>query len=36
MGNLTVKQQRIYDFILAFTDQHGYPPRCGRSARRWA
>ena len=25
MGNLTVKQQRIYDFILAFTDQHGYP-----------
>ena len=26
MGNLTVKQQRIYDFILAFTDQHGYPP----------
>lgn len=26
MGNLTVKQQRIYDFIQAFTAQHGYPP----------
>ena len=26
MGNLTVKQQRIYDFIQVFTAQHGYPP----------
>ena len=26
MGNLTAKQQRIYDFIQAFTAQHGYPP----------
>ena len=26
MKKLTVKQQRIYDFILAFTNQHGYPP----------
>ena len=26
MGNLTPKQQRIYDFIQAFTAQHGYPP----------
>ena len=26
MGNLTVKQQRIYDFIQDFTARHGYPP----------
>ncbi len=26
MGNLTPKQQRIYDFIQTFTAQHGYPP----------
>ena len=26
MGTLTAKQQRIYDFIQAFTAQHGYPP----------
>ena len=26
MGNLTPKQQRIYDFIQAFAAQHGYPP----------
>ena len=26
MGNLTAKQQRIYDFIQAFTADHGYPP----------
>ncbi len=26
MGNLTRKQQQIYDYILAFTAQHGYPP----------
>ena len=26
MANLTRKQQQIYDFILDFTTQHGYPP----------
>ena len=26
MGKLTPKQQQIYDFILSFSDQHGYPP----------
>lgn len=26
MANLTRKQQEIYDFILAFTNEHGYPP----------
>lgn len=26
MDKLTVKQQRIYDFIEAFTAEHGYPP----------
>ncbi|MCI9567334.1 MAG: transcriptional repressor LexA [Lawsonibacter sp.] len=26
MANLTRKQQQIYDFILAFTSEHGYPP----------
>ena len=26
MGNLTPKQQRIYDFIQDFAAQHGYPP----------
>lgn len=26
MANLTVKQQRIYDYILEFTAEHGYPP----------
>ena len=26
MGKLTPKQQQIYDYILAFSDQHGYPP----------
>ena len=26
MANLTRKQQQIYDFILEFTAQHGYPP----------
>ena len=26
MANLTRKQQQIYDFILAFTNEHGYPP----------
>ena len=26
MANLTPKQQQIYDFILAFTSEHGYPP----------
>ena len=25
-GKLTPKQQRIYDFIRAFTAEHGYPP----------
>lgn len=25
-GNLTKKQQQIYDYICAFTDEHGYPP----------
>jgi repressor LexA len=26
MAKLTAKQQQIYDYILAFTAQHGYPP----------
>lgn len=26
MASLTRKQQQIYDFILAFTNEHGYPP----------
>ena len=26
MANLTAKQQQIYDYILAFTADHGYPP----------
>lgn len=26
MANLTRKQQEIYDFILSFTNEHGYPP----------
>ena len=26
MGKLTPKQQQIYDYILAFSDKHGYPP----------
>lgn len=26
MGKLTPKQQQIYDFILSFADEHGYPP----------
>lgn len=26
MKELTSKQQQIYDYIIAFTDEHGYPP----------
>ncbi len=26
MSKLSPKQQQIYDYILAFTDSHGYPP----------
>ena len=26
MEKLTVKQQQVYDFILSFTDEYGYPP----------
>ena len=26
MAKLTAKQQQIYDYILAFTAEHGYPP----------
>ena len=26
MASLTKKQQEIYDFILSFTNEHGYPP----------
>ena len=26
MAKLTAKQQQIYDYILAFTSDHGYPP----------
>ena len=26
MGKLTPKQQQIYDYILAFSGEHGYPP----------
>ena len=26
MAKLTVKQQQIYDYILTFTSEHGYPP----------
>ncbi len=28
MVKLTPKQQQIYDYILSFTSQHGFPPRC--------
>ena len=26
MSKLSPKQQQIYDFILSFSDEHGYPP----------
>ena len=26
MGKLTPKQQQIYDYIVDFSDEHGYPP----------
>lgn len=26
MAKLTAKQQQIYDYILSFTNEHGYPP----------
>ena len=26
MGKLSPKQQQIYDYILAFSEEHGYPP----------
>ena len=26
MASLTRKQQQIYDYILSFTNEHGYPP----------
>ena len=26
MASLTKKQQQVYDFILSFTSEHGYPP----------
>lgn len=26
MGKLTLKQQQIYDYIISFTEEHGYPP----------
>ena len=26
MKQLTAKQQQIYDYIIAFSDEHGYPP----------
>ena len=26
MGKLTPKQQQIYDYILSFAGEHGYPP----------
>ena len=26
MAKLTAKQQQIYDYILSFTADHGYPP----------
>ncbi|MEG2959433.1 MAG: transcriptional repressor LexA [Oscillospiraceae bacterium] len=26
MNQLTAKQQEIYDYIISFTEQHGYPP----------
>ena len=26
MASLSKKKQEIYDFILLFTNQHGYPP----------
>ena len=35
MKELTPKQQEIYDFIVQFTQENGYPPRFGRSGRRW-
>lgn len=35
MAKLTPKQQQIYDYILAFANEHGYPPPCVRSPRPW-
>ncbi|MEG1396980.1 MAG: transcriptional repressor LexA, partial [Oscillospiraceae bacterium] len=26
MNELTAKQREIYDYIILFTDEHGYPP----------
>lgn len=26
VGKLTLKQQQIYEYILSFTEEHGYPP----------
>ena len=26
MANLTQKQQQIYDFLVQYTQEHGYPP----------
>lgn len=36
LKQLTPKQNQIYDYILMYTRQRGYPPRSGRSRRRWA
>lgn len=35
MAKLTKMQQKIYDYIAETTQQQGYPPLCGRSARLW-
>ena len=31
---LTPKQAEIYQFILQYTKDHGYPPPCGKSVPR--
>ena len=36
MAKLTRKQQEIYDFILSFTNEHGYPPSVREIGRLWA
>lgn len=35
MKALTEKQRQIYDYIISFQRDHGYPPLSGRSANMW-
>ena len=34
MAKLSRRQQEIYNFILSFTNEHGYPPLSGKLAPR--